>query len=47
MSMLKKILISLGVSMNIRDNPIQDYNPDYALELLEEAGWTKKKETHG
>ena len=24
------------------DNPIQDYNPEYALELLSKAGWTKK-----
>ena len=23
------------------DNPIQDYNPEYALELLNQAGWTK------
>ena len=25
------------------DNPVQNYNPDYALQLLEEAGWTKKE----
>ena len=24
------------------DNPIQDYNPDKALQLLNEAGWQKK-----
>lgn len=24
------------------DNPTQDFNPDLALELLKEAGWTKK-----
>ena len=24
------------------DNPIQDYNPEYALKLLNEAGWSKK-----
>ena len=24
------------------DNPVQDYNPDLALQLLNEAGWTKK-----
>ena len=25
------------------DNPIQNYNPDYALELLSDAGWTRKR----
>ena len=25
------------------DNPIQNYNPDYALQLLNQAGWTKKE----
>ena len=40
MGMFEKIHGFLEVSQN-PDNPARDFNPDLALELLKEAGWTK------